>query len=133
ASQTVEQMVDRVLQYPDRTRLQILAPVISGKKGEHDKLIEKLKKEGYIRLRVNGELMEISDDIDLDRNKKHSIDVVIDRIIIKEGVSTRLSDSIEAALKLGEGRVIVDLIDQEDLLFNEHHSCPICGFSISEL
>ncbi|WP_440896316.1 excinuclease ABC subunit UvrA [Amphibacillus sp. Q70] len=132
-SQTIEQMVDRILEYPERTRLQILAPVISGRKGEHVKLLDKLKKEGYIRLRVDGEMVEISDEIKLEKNKKHSIDVVIDRIIIKDGVTARLTDSLEAALKLGEGRAIVDLMGEEELHFNEHHACPICGFSISEL
>lgn len=132
-SQTIEQMVDRILEYPERTRLQVLAPVVSGRKGEHVKLIEDLKKEGYIRLRVNGELVEIEEEIKLDKNKKHNIDVVIDRIVIKEGVTARLSDSLETALKLGEGQAIIDLIDVEELRFNEHHACPICGFSISEL
>ena len=132
-SQTIEQMVDRILEYPERTRLQVLAPVVSGRKGEHVKLIEDLKKEGYIRLRVNGELVEIEEEIKLEKNKKHNIDVVIDRIVIKEGVTTRLSDSLETALKLGEGQAIIDLIDVEELRFNEHHACPICGFSISEL
>lgn len=132
-SQTIEQMVDRILEYPERTRLQVLAPVVSGRKGEHVKLIEDLKKEGYIRLRVNGELVEIEEEIKLEKNKKHNIDVVIDRIVIKEGVTTRLSDSLETALKLGEGQAIIDLIDVKELRFNEHHACPICGFSISEL
>ena len=132
-SQTIEQMVDRILEYPERTRLQVLAPVVSGRRGEHVKLIDELKKEGYIRLRVDGELVEIEEEIKLEKNKKHDIDVVIDRIVIKEGVATRLSDSLEAALKLGNGQVIVDLIGQEELRFNEHHACPMCGFSISEL
>lgn len=132
-SQTIEQMVDRILEYPERTRLQVLAPVVSGRRGEHVKLIDELKKEGYIRLRVDGELVEIEEEIKLEKNKKHDIDVVIDRIVIKEGVATRLSDSLEAALKLGNGQAIVDLIGQEELRFNEHHACPMCGFSISEL
>lgn len=132
-SQTIEQMVDRILEYPERTRLQVLAPVVSGRRGEHVKLIDELKKEGYIRLRVDGELVEIEEEIKLEKNKKHDIDVVIDRIVVKEGVATRLSDSLEAALKLGNGQVIVDLIGQEELRFNEHHACPMCGFSISEL
>lgn len=132
-SQTIEQMVDHILEYPERTRMQILAPVITGKKGAHVKVLENLKKEGYIRLRVNGEMMEISDDVELERNKTHSIEVVIDRIIIKDGVQSRLSESLEAALQLGEGRVIVDLMGEGELTFNEHHACPICGFSISEL
>ncbi|MFC4404926.1 excinuclease ABC subunit UvrA [Gracilibacillus xinjiangensis] len=132
-SQTVEQMVDRILEYEERTKLQILAPVVSGRKGTHVKTIEDLQKEGYVRLRVDGEMREISDNIELDKNKKHSIEVVIDRIVVKDGVSSRLSDSIESALRLGDGKVIVDVIGQEELLFSEKHSCPICGFSINEL
>ncbi|HHU18961.1 MAG TPA: excinuclease ABC subunit UvrA [Bacilli bacterium] len=132
-SQTIEQMVDRILEYPDRTRLQVLAPVVSGRKGEHAKRIDDLKKEGYIRLRIDGELVEIEEEIKLEKNKKHDIDVVIDRIVIKDGISSRLSDSLETALKLGDGQAIIDLIDVEELRFNEHHACPICGFSISEL
>ncbi|SER81092.1 excinuclease ABC subunit A [Gracilibacillus ureilyticus] len=132
-SQTVEQMVDRVLEYEERTKMQILSPVVSGRKGTHVKVLEDLQKEGYVRLRVDGEMREISDDIQLDKNKKHSIEVVIDRIVVKEGISSRLSDSLESALRLGDGKVIVDVIGQEELLFSEKHSCPICGFSISEL
>ncbi|MBM7541536.1 excinuclease ABC subunit UvrA [Amphibacillus cookii] len=132
-SQTVEQMVDRILAYPERTKLQILAPVVSGRKGEHVKLLEKLKQEGYIRLRVDGEMMEIGDQIKLEKNNKHNIEVVVDRIVVKDGVSARLSDSLETALKLSEGQVIVDVIGEEELLFSEHHACPICGFSIGEL
>ncbi|WP_163579035.1 excinuclease ABC subunit UvrA [Gracilibacillus saliphilus] len=132
-SQTVEQMVDRIMDYPERTKLQILAPVISGRKGTHVKVLEDLQKEGYIRLRIDGEMREISDDIQLDKNKKHSIEVVIDRIVVKEGITGRLSDSLETALKLGDGKVIVDIIGDEELLFSENHACPICGFSIDEL
>lgn len=132
-SQTVEQMVDRIMAYPERTKLQILAPVVSGRKGTQAKVLEDLQKEGYIRLRVDGEIREINDDIQLDKNKKHSIEVVIDRIVVKDGISGRLSDSLETALKLGDGKVMVDIIDKEELLFSEHHACPICGFSIDEL
>ncbi|QGH34117.1 excinuclease ABC subunit UvrA [Gracilibacillus salitolerans] len=132
-SQTVEQMVDRIMDYPERTKLQILAPVVSGRKGTHVKVLEDLQKEGYIRLRIDGEMREISDDIQLDKNKKHSIEVVIDRIVVKDGIAGRLSDSLETALKLGEGKVIVDIIGDEELLFSENHACPICGFSIDEL
>jgi excinuclease ABC subunit A len=132
-SQTVEQMVDRILEYPERTRLQVLAPVISGRKGEHVKVIEDLKKQGYVRLRVDGEMREITEEIKLEKNKKHSIEVVIDRIVVKEGIQSRLSDSLEAALKLGDGKVIIDVIGEEELLFSEKHACPICGFSIDEL
>ncbi|ART77999.1 excinuclease ABC subunit A [Sutcliffiella horikoshii] len=133
SSQTIEQMVDRIMEYPERTKLQILAPVIQGRKGTHVKTLEDIKKQGYVRVRVNGEMMEISDDIELEKNKKHSIEVVIDRIVVKEGVETRLSDSLESALRLGEGKVIVDVIGEEELLFSEHHACPQCGFSIGEL
>src|SRR5690625_1753967 len=132
-SQTIAQIVDRILEYPDRTRLQVLAPVISGRKGEHVKISNDIKMEGYIRLLVKEKMKEIEDEIKIDKNKKHYIDVVIDRIVIKEGVSARLSESLEAGLRLGEGQVIVDIIGEEELMFNEHHACPICGFSISEL
>ncbi|MFB4167857.1 excinuclease ABC subunit UvrA [Virgibacillus sp. JSM 102003] len=133
SSQTVQQMVDRILEYPDRTKMQILAPVVSGRKGEHVKVIENLKQEGYVRIRVDNEMREVTDDIQLEKNKKHSIEVVIDRIVVKDGVAGRLSDSIETALGLGEGKIIVDVIGEEELLFNENHACPICGFSIGEL
>lgn len=133
SSQTIEQMVDRIMEYPERTKLQILAPVIQGRKGTHVKTLDDIKKQGYVRVRVNGEMMEISDDIELEKNKKHSIEVVIDRIVVKEGVETRLSDSLESAIRLGEGKVIVDVIGEEELLFSEHHACPQCGFSIGEL
>src|SRR5699024_2787267 len=132
-SQTVQQMVDQVMELPERSRIQLLAPVVSGRKGTHAKTLENLQKEGYIRLRVNGDMVEITDDIDLNKNKKHSIDVVIDRIVVKEGIESRLSDSIETALKLGEGSLIVDVIDGEEMRMNEHHACPLCGFSIEEL
>ena len=132
-SQTIEQMVDRLLSYPDRTRIQVLSPVISGKKGAHVKVLEDIKKQGYVRVRVDGDMYDLEEDIELDKNKKHSIEVVIDRIVIKEGAAPRLADSLESALTLGEGRVLIDVIDQEELLFSEHHSCPICGFSIDSL
>ncbi|MBE4907013.1 excinuclease ABC subunit UvrA [Bacillus luteolus] len=132
-SQTIEQMVDRIMEYSERTKLQVLAPVVSGRKGTHVKVLEDVKKQGYVRVRVNGEMQELSDDIELEKNKKHSIEVVIDRIVVKEGVESRLADSLEAALKLGEGRVIIDVMEQEELLFSELHACPQCGFSIGEL
>jgi excinuclease ABC subunit A len=132
-SQTVEQMVDRILEYPERTKLQVLAPIVSGRKGTHVKTLEDIKKQGYVRVRVDGEMRELSDDIDLDKNKKHSIEVVVDRIVLKEGIASRLADSLETALKLGEGRVLIDVIGEEELLFSEHHACPHCGFSIGEL
>ncbi|QNG60292.1 excinuclease ABC subunit UvrA [Bacillus sp. PAMC26568] len=133
SSQTIEQMVDRILEYPERTKLQVLAPIVSGRKGTHVKVFDDIKKQGYVRVRVNGEMMEIGDNIPLEKNKKHSIEVVIDRIVIKEGIAARLADSLEAALTLGEGRVMIDVIGEEELLFSEHHACPLCGFSIGEL
>ncbi|MDC3412254.1 excinuclease ABC subunit UvrA [Aquibacillus sp. 3ASR75-11] len=133
SSQTVQQMVDRILEYPERTKLQILAPVVSGRKGEHVKVLENLKQEGYVRIRVNGEMKEVTDDIHLEKNKKHSIEVVVDRIVVKDGVTGRLTDSLETALGLGQGKVIVDVMGEEELLFSEQHACPICGFSIGDL
>ena len=133
SSQTIEQMVDRVLEYPERTKLQILAPLVSGRKGTHVKVLEDVKKQGYVRVRVDGEMHDLGDEIELEKNKKHSIEVVIDRIVVKDGVAARLADSIEAALKLGEGNVLIDVIGEEELMFSENHACPICGFSIGEL
>src|SRR5699024_5718805 len=132
-SQTVEQMVDKITEYPEKSRLQILAPVVSGRKGEHVKLLNDLQKEGYVRVRVNGEIHDITEEFNLNKNKKHSIEVVVDRIVLKEGVESRLADSLESALPLGEGRVIIDFMGESELLFNENHACPICGFSIDEL
>ncbi|MFS0655204.1 excinuclease ABC subunit UvrA [Bacillus sp. 179-C3.3 HS] len=132
-SQTIQQMTDRILEYPERTKLQVLAPVVSGRKGSHVKVLEQIRKQGYVRVRVDGEMEDLSEDIELEKNKKHSIEVVIDRIVVKEGVAARLSDSLETALRLGEGRVMIDVIGQEELLFSEHHACPHCGFSIGEL
>lgn len=132
-SQTIEQMVDRVMEYPERTKLQVLAPVISGRKGSHVKVLEDIKKQGYVRVRIDGEMYDLGEEITLDKNKKHSIEVVIDRIVVKEGVSSRLADSLESALKLGDGKVLIDVIGEEELLFSEHHACPHCGFSIGEL
>lgn len=132
-AQTIEQMTDRILEYPERTKIQVLAPIVSGRKGSHVKVLDQIRKQGYVRVRIDGEMNDLSEDIELEKNKKHSIEVVIDRIVIKEGVAARLTDSLETALRLGEGRVIIDVIGQEELLFSEHHACPHCGFSIGEL
>ena len=132
-SQTIEQMVDRIMQYEERTRLQILAPIVQGRKGTHVKVLDDLKKQGFVRVRADGELRDLDDDITLDKNKKHTIEAVIDRIVIKDEVAARLSDSLETALRLADGRVIVDVMGVEELLFSEHHACTICGFSIGEL
>lgn len=133
AAQTVEQMVDRIMEYPEKTRLQILAPLIAGRKGEHTKLLTDIQKMGFVRVRVNGELRELSEKIDLEKNKKHSIEVVVDRIVVKPDVASRLADSLETALKLSEGKVIVDVMGEEELMFSSSLACPECGFSISDL
>ncbi|MCD8509751.1 MAG: excinuclease ABC subunit UvrA [Bacillus sp. (in: Bacteria)] len=133
SSQTVQQMVDRMMGYPERTKMQILAPIVSGRKGTHAKVLEDMKKQGFVRIRVNGEMREVADEIELEKNKKHNIEVVIDRVVIKPGVESRLADSLETALQLADGRVIVDVIGEEELLFSQKHSCPHCDFSIGEL
>lgn len=132
-SQTVEQMVDRIMEYPERTKLQILAPIVSGRKGEHSKLLADIQKQGFVRVRVNGEIRELSETIELEKNKKHSIEVVVDRIVVKPDVQARLADSLETALKLSEGKVLVDVMEHEELLFSQNLACPECGFSIDEL
>jgi excinuclease ABC subunit A len=133
SSQTIEQMVDRILEYPERTKLQVLAPVVSGRKGTHVKTLEEIKKQGFVRVRINGEVQDLGEEISLEKNKKHSIEVIIDRIVVKDGVAARLSDSLETALRLADGQVIIDVIGEDELLFSEHHACPYCGFSITEL
>ncbi|WCK54144.1 excinuclease ABC subunit UvrA [Aneurinibacillus sp. Ricciae_BoGa-3] len=132
-SQTIEQMVDRIIGYPEKTRLQILAPLVQGRKGEHKKLIDDIRTQGYVRVRINGEVRDLSETIELEKNKKHSIEVVIDRIVVKEGIEARLADSLETALRLADGRVLVDVMGEEELLFSQNLACPICGFSIEEL
>ncbi|GAA0368517.1 excinuclease ABC subunit UvrA [Bacillus horti] len=132
-SQTVEQMVDRIVEYPERTKMQILAPVIQGRKGEHVKLLEDIQKQGFVRVRVDGEVRDLSEEIKLEKNKKHTIEVVVDRIVVKEGIQSRLADSIETALKISDGKVIVDLMGDGELLFSSNLACPECGFSIDEL
>ncbi len=132
-SQTVQQMVDRVLSLPERSRIQILAPIVSGRKGEHVQVFERLQKEGFVRVRVDGEMYEVTDEIQLNKNQTHSIEVVVDRLIVKEGIEGRLTDSIETALPLGKGRVIIDVIGEEEIMMSENHACPECGFSLEEL
>ncbi|KRO16739.1 excinuclease ABC subunit UvrA [Lacticaseibacillus saniviri] len=132
-SQSVEQMVDRVLALPERSRIQIMAPVVRHKKGGHKKVLEKILREGYVRMRVDGEIMDANKDYEMDKNKNHDIDIVIDRIVVKQDVRSRLFDSFEAALRLSEGYATVDIIDGEPLIFSEHYACPICGFTVGEL
>ncbi|MDZ5575172.1 excinuclease ABC subunit UvrA [Enterococcus cecorum] len=132
-SQSVEQMVDQVLELPERSKIQILSPVIYQKKGQHKKVFEHIQKEGYVRVRVDGEIYDISEVPELEKNKKHDIAIVIDRIIIKEGIRSRLFDSFEAALRLADGYAVVDVIGQDEMLFSEHYACPYCGFTVGEL
>lgn len=133
SQQTVEQMVDQVLAYPERTKMQILAPMVRGRKGEFQKTFEDLKKSGYVRVKVDGEMRELSEEIVLEKNKKHNIEVVIDRIVIKEGIAGRLADSLETALKLADGIVWVEIIDGEMLTFSEKFACVDCGISVGEI
>lgn len=132
-SQSVEQMVDEVLELPERTKIQILAPVVYQKRGQHKKVFEMIQREGYVRMRVNGEIYDVSEAPELDKNKKHEIAIVIDRIVVKDGIRSRLFDSFEAALRLAAGYAVVDVIDQKEMLFSEHYSCPYCGFTVGEL
>lgn len=132
SQQTVEQMVDQILGLPEGTRIQVLAPIVRGRKGEHEKVFEEIKKGGYVRVRVDGELKEITDETNLDKNKKHTIEVVVDRLIIREGVEKRLADSIETSLSLGSGIVTIDVIGGAEILFSRNFACVECGISIDE-
>jgi len=130
---TIQEIVDKMMEFPERTKLQILSPVVRGQKGTHKKLIENIKKEGFVRIRVNGENYEVTDDIDLSKNKKHNIEVVVDRIVIKDGIESRLTDSIETAVKLSDGLVIAQIIDGEEILYSTKFACPEHGVGIEEL
>ncbi|HHT36105.1 MAG: excinuclease ABC subunit UvrA [Candidatus Wallacebacter cryptica] len=131
--QTIEQIVDQVLALEERTRIQVLAPVIRGRKGEHKRVIEDIRKDGFVRIRVDGELHEVTDELNLDKNKKHTIEIVVDRIVIRSDIRSRLTDSIETALQYGQGIVVIDVIGQEEMLFSEHFACIECGISMEEL
>lgn len=130
---SVEQIVDKVLELPERTRMQILAPVVRRKKGQHKTIFDRIQKDGYVRVRVDGEIFDISEVPELSKSKMHNIEIVVDRLINKEGIRSRLFDSVEAALRLADGYVIIDTMDGNELLFSEHYSCPVCGFTIPEL
>ena len=130
---TIQEIVDKMMEFPERTKLQILSPVVRGQKGTHKKLIENIKKEGFVRIRVNGENYEVTDEIDLSKNKKHNIEVVVDRIVIKDGIESRLTDSIETAVKLSDGLVIAQIIDGEERLYSTKFACPEHGVGIEEL
>lgn len=131
--QTVDEMVDRILMLEERTKFQILAPVVRGKKGRHEKVFESAKKSGYLRVRVDGNMYELTEEIKLEKNIKHSIEIIIDRLSIREGIEKRLTDSVENALKLGNGLIIVDVIGGEEMTFSQNFACPDCGISIDEV
>ena len=130
---SVEQIVDQVLELPERTRMQILAPVVRRKKGQHKTIFDRIQKDGYVRVRVDGEIYDISEVPELSKSKMHNIEIVVDRLINKDGIRSRLFDSVEAALRLADGYVIIDTMDGNELLFSEHYSCPVCGFTVPEL
>lgn len=131
--QSVDQMVDRVMDLPERSRIQILAPVIRSKRGEHKEVFKRIQRAGYVRVIVDGEMHEITDEFELDKNKRHSIDIVVDRLIVKENIRSRLFDSVEAALRLADGYMDVDIIKGERINFSEYYACPICGFTVGEM
>ena len=131
--QTVDQMVEQVMAFPERTKIQLLAPVVRGRKGTHAKLLERARKSGYVRVRIDGNMYELSEEIKLDKNIKHNIEIVVDRLVVKEGIEQRLTDSIENVLNLSEGLMTVDVIGGESVQFSESFSCPDCGISIEEI
>lgn len=133
SKQTVDQMVDRLMQLPERTRIQLLAPIVRGRKGEHAKVFQSAKKSGYVRVRVDGNIYDLSEEIPMEKNKKHNIEIVVDRLVIKQGIEKRLTDSIETTLSLTDGLMTVDVIDGEPLNFSQSFSCPDCGISIDEI
>ncbi len=131
--QTVDQMVEQVMAFPERTKIQLLAPVVRGRKGTHVKLLERARKSGYVRVRIDDNMYELSEEIKLDKNIKHNIEIVVDRLVVKEGIEQRLTDSIENVLNLAEGLMTVDVIGGEPVQFSESFSCPDCGISIEEI
>ena len=131
--QTVDQMVDRIMELPEGSRIQVLAPIVRGRKGEHVKVLERAKRSGYVRVRIDGNLYDLSDDIKLEKNIKHNIEIVVDRLVIKEGIEKRLTDSVENALELSQGILFIDVVKGEELTFSQSFSCPDCGVSIDEI
>ena len=130
---TIQEIVDKILEFPERTKLQILSPIVRGQKGTHKKVIENIAKDGFVRIRVDGESYEVTDEIDLNKNKKHNIEVVVDRIVVKDGIESRLADSIETAVKLSDGLVIAQVVDGEEVMFSTKFACPEHGIGIEEL
>ncbi len=133
ARQTVDQMVDKIMELPEGSRIQVLAPIVRGRKGEHIKVLERAKRSGYVRVRIDGNLFDLSEDIKLEKNIKHNIEVVVDRLVIKEGIEKRLTDSVENALELSEGLLFIDVVKGEQMNFSQSFSCPDCGVSIDEI
>ena len=131
--QTVDQMTDAIMKLPEKTKIQLLAPVVRGKKGRHEKVLDRAKKSGYVRARIDGNMYELTEEITLDKNIKHNIEIVVDRLAVKPGIENRLTDSIENVLKTAEGLMIVDVIDGEPMNFSQDFSCPDCGISIDEI
>lgn len=131
--QTVDQMTDEIMKLPERTKIQLLAPVVRGRKGEHVKIFSQAKKSGYVRVMVDGNLYELTEEIKLEKNKKHNIEIIVDRLVVKEGIEKRLSDSIETVMKLSDGIMVVDVVDGENMNFSQSFSCPDCGISIDEI
>lgn len=133
ARQTVDQMVDKIMELPEGSRIQVLAPIVRGRKGEHAKVLERAKRSGYVRVRIDGNLFDLSEDIKLEKNLKHNIEIVVDRLVIKEGIEKRLTDSVENALELSEGLLFIDVVKGEQMNFSQSFSCPDCGVSVDEI
>ena len=131
--QTVDQMVDKIISLPEGTKIQLLAPVVRGRKGEHAKVLDRAKRSGYVRVRVDGSLYELSEEIKLDKNKKHNIEIVVDRLVVKDSIAKRLADSIENVMEVSEGLMIVDIIGDAPMNFSQSFSCPDCGISVDEI
>lgn len=131
--QTVDQMVDKVMELPERTKIQILAPIVRGKKGMHQKEFERARKSGYVRVRVDGNLYELTEEIVLEKNKKHNIEIVVDRLVVRPDIQSRLTDSLETAIGLTGGLVLVDVVDGEEMMFSQNYACPEHNISIEEL
>ncbi len=131
--QSVDQMVDQIMTLPEKSKIQLLAPVVRGRKGEHQKLLERAKRSGYVRVRIDGNLYELTEEIKLEKNRKHNIEIVVDRLVVKEGIEKRLTDSIENVLALAEGLLVVDVFGGEPLQFSQSFSCPDCGISVDEI
>ena len=131
--QTIDQIIDSVMSLEEGTRIQVLAPVVRGKKGEYTKLLQDFQKEGFVRVRVDGEVYELTDDIEIDRKKKHNIELVVDRLVVKEEIRTRLTESVETALKYAKNLVVIDIPGDKEILYSQNYACPDCNISIEEL